>query len=93
MHDTITIRIFGQEYKVKTGGNEEHIHSLSRYINEKVQNVQMKGSAVSTTELIAMVMLNMADDVAQSKEDLENYKKAVNEKLYRLIDKIDTSMK
>lgn len=83
----------GQEYKVKTGGNEEHVQSLSRYVNEKVLDIQQKGSAVSTMELATMVMLNLADDVAKARSELRNYKESVFRKADQLIDNIDNGMK
>lgn len=93
MHDTVTIRILGQEYKVKTGGNSNHIQALSRYINEKVLNVQQEGKAVNTHELVAMVMLNMADDVAQAKTELESLKSSVTDKVEKLLLHIDKNIK
>ncbi|HVN70481.1 MAG TPA: cell division protein ZapA [Desulfomonilia bacterium] len=89
MHNTVTIQILGQEYKVKAGGNSSHIQSLSRYINEKVIDIQQRGAAVTTTELVAMVMLNMADDVAKTRQELEIYKSTVTQKIDELIEHID----
>ena len=89
MYNTVTIQILGQEYKVKAGGDADHIQSLSRYINEKVFDVQQKGTAVTTTELVAMVMLHMADDVAKTRQELETLKSSVTEKIERLIEHID----
>ena len=93
MHDTVTIRIFGQEYRVKAGGKEEHIQSLSRYVNQKVFDVQQQGSAVSTMELVAIVMLDLADEVARANEELREYKKAVSHKVDQLIEYIDKEAK
>jgi len=89
LHNTVTIQILGQEYKVKAGGNSSHIQSLSRYINEKVIDIQQRGAAVTTTELVAMVMLNMADDVAKTRQELEIYKSTVTQKIDELIEHID----
>lgn len=93
LHDTVTIRIFGQEYKVKAGGNEEHIQSLSRYINKKVFDVQQQGSAISTLELAAIVMLDLADEVAKAKSDLRDYRESVSVKVDQLISAIDSGSK
>lgn len=89
MHDTVTIRIFGQDYKVKAGDNEEHIQSLSRYINKKVFDVQQKGSAISTMELVAIVMLDLADELTRVKSELTEYKEKVSVKVDQLINTID----
>ena len=65
------------------------LQSLSRYINEKVFDVQQRGTAVTTTELVAMVMLHMADDVAKTRQELEIVKSSVTEKIEHLIEHID----
>ena len=93
MYDTVTIQILGQEYKVKAGGDKSHIQSLSRYINEKVFDVQQRGTAVTTTELVAMVMLHMADDVAKTRQELEIVKRTFTEKIDQLITHIDKATK
>lgn len=74
---------------MKAGGDAGHIQSLSRYINEKVFDVQQRGTAVTTTELVAMVMLHMADDVAKTRQELETVKSSVTEKIEHLIEHID----
>jgi cell division protein ZapA len=89
LYDTVTIQILGQEYKVKAGGDASHIQSLSRYINEKVFDIQQKGKAVTTTELVAMTMLNMADDVARTKQELETLRQTVSDRIVHMIDHIE----
>ncbi len=93
MHDTVTIKILGQEYKVRTGGNTNHVQSLSKYINEKVFDVQQRGTAVTTMELVAMVMLHMADDVAQARSELDAFKHTVTDKVDQLIEHIERATK
>lgn len=90
MHGTVTIRILGQEYKIKAGGNEEHIQSLSRYVNQKVFDVQQHGRAISTMELVAIVMLDLADEISKAKSELREYRESVSEKIDQLIDTIDS---
>ena len=91
--DTITIRLLGQEYKIKAGGNEEHIQSLSRYVNKKVFDVQQQGNAVSTLELAAIVMLDLADEVARARTELREYQERVAKKVDQLIEHIDVENK
>ena len=93
MNDTVKIRILGQEYKVKTGGDENRIQSLSRYINEKVLDVQHSGNAISTMELVAIVMLSMADDVMNAKTELLTYKETITERIDQLIKNIESGTK
>jgi len=93
LQDTVNIRILGQEYKVKAGGDENRIQSLSRYINEKVLDVQHSGNAISTMELVAIVMLSMADDVENAKTELKTYKEKIEDRIDQIINYIDEETK
>lgn len=93
MHDIVTIRILGQEYKIKAGGSEERIQSLSRYVNQKVFDAQQQGKAVTTMELVTVVLLDMADEVEKAKAELEEYKESVSVRVNTLINKIDSGLK
>ena len=48
---------------------------------------------MTTTELVAMVMLHMADDVTKAQNELDAFKRTVTEKVDRLIEHIDRSTK
>ncbi len=93
MRDTVNIRILGQEYKVKAGGDENRIQSLSRYINEKVLDVQHSGNAISTMELVVVAMLNMADDVLNVRTELKTYKETIEHRIEKIIHNIDKETK
>ncbi|HPC47566.1 MAG TPA: cell division protein ZapA [Deltaproteobacteria bacterium] len=92
MYETITIQILGQEYRVKAGPDDDHVRSLSRYINDKVSQIQKKGTAVTTSELVAMTMLHMADDVDRARRDLEGLRNSVSARVSRMIERIDTAI-
>ncbi|MCD6570560.1 MAG: cell division protein ZapA [Deltaproteobacteria bacterium] len=89
MQETVRIKILGQEYKIRSRGREEYVQALSKYIDEKILDVQKTGSAVSTMELVALVMLNIADDVAKTKTEMEGLKEKVNTEVRHLIELID----
>ena len=93
MRDTVNISILGHEYKVKAGGDENRIQSLSRYINEKVLDVQHSGNAISTMELVVIAMLNMANDVLNVKTELETYKETIEHRIEKIIHNIDEETK
>ncbi|HOJ15300.1 MAG TPA: cell division protein ZapA [Deltaproteobacteria bacterium] len=88
MYETVTIQILGQEYRVRSGEEGDHVRSLSRYINEKVSDIQKSGKAVTTAELVAMTMLHMADDVAKARKELEILRETVSDRISRIIDRI-----
>ena len=89
LQNSVSIKIFGQEYKVKSRGDDDYIQSLSRYIEEMVDDVQRQGNAVTTSDLVAMVMLNMADENRKTKTELESLKEILNIRIGQLIDRIE----
>jgi len=54
-----------------------------------VADVQRQGNAVTTMDVIAMTMLNMADDVNKSRTELQSFKEALEKRFSQLIEKID----
>jgi len=86
---SISLSILGHEYKVKAKGNESYLLDLSKYINQKLDEVQRSGNAATTKELIALVMLTMADEKAHLKTDLDSLKQDVGGRISKLIEKID----
>ncbi len=90
MSGSIRLSILGHEYKVKVKGDQGYLQELSKYIDGKVVEVQRSKTAVSTKDLIALVMLNMADEVAQARKELDELKLKADSRLEKLIDYIDT---
>lgn len=56
-----------------------------------VADVQRQGNAVTTMDVIAMTMLNMADDVNKSRTELQSLQETLDRRLSQLIEKIDDS--
>ncbi len=87
--NSVAITILGKEYKVKTGDDADYVRALARYVNEKVLDVQTSGGATSTMDLVAVVMLSMADDVAILRDELAREREAVTQKVGRMIERLD----
>ncbi len=92
MQNSVAITILGKEYKVKTGGDEVKIRQLSEYINNKVLEIQKSGTATSTMDLVAIVMLSMADDVDKARMALRTLQEDVESKAGRMADRIEDKL-
>ncbi len=92
LQNSAVITILGKEYKVRTGGDAEYVQNLSRYINQKVIDVQTAGTATSTMELVTLVLLGMADDVAAARDELSSYRNEVDTRLRQLLERIDNGV-
>lgn len=93
MQNIVTIKILGREYKVRTIGDDNYLQSLSNYINTSVAHVQRQGTAVSTMELMAVVLLNVADEVHKTRSELEDTKNDIDMRINDMIAKIDNVLR
>jgi len=89
LQNSVSIKIFGHEYKLRSRGDDDYVQSLSRYIDEMVEDVKRQGNAVTTSDLVAMVMINMADEVKKTKTELESLKETLNIRVGQMIDRMD----
>lgn len=82
------VSILGRDYNIKTEDDEEYVQKVSRYINEKAQNISKNTGVIATLDLAILTLLNIADDYFKLKE---NIAKDVDNKLQRLIDFIESA--
>lgn len=54
-----------------------------------VAHVQRQGNAVTTMDVIAVVLLNMADDVQKTRAELESLRKTLDQRHREMIARID----
>lgn len=78
---TITVNIYGQDYMLKSTGDEEYIKKIARIVQDRMQEIEDTGLDSSSQQLKIAVLaaMNIADELLQS-EDKKN----------KLITKIET---
>jgi cell division protein ZapA len=85
----VEIKILGQTYTVKTDAEEDYIHEVARYVNEKMDEVLKKTKSVSTLNVAILTALNIADDLLKEKEKRRGLLQAVEIKSKDLVEKIE----
>ena len=61
-----TIKILGQEYRVRTGGDEEHIQQVAEYVDKVLR--QINRSAKDTQDAAILAALNIASELVRARE-------------------------
>ncbi len=85
----VEIKVFGQTYTVKTDAEEDYIHEVAKYVNEKMEEVLKKTKSVSTLNVAILTALNVADDLLREKEKRTALLQEVEAKSRDLVEKID----
>ncbi len=88
----VEIKVFGQNYTVKTDAGEEYIQEIARYVNEKMEEVLKRTKSVSTLNVAILTALNIADDLLKEKEKRIALLREIETKSKDLAEKIDTKI-
>ncbi|HSB07431.1 MAG TPA: cell division protein ZapA [Thermodesulfobacteriota bacterium] len=88
----VEIKVFGQTYTVKTDAAEEHIQSVARYVNEKMDEVIKNTKSVSTLNVAILTALNIADDLVKEREKRLALLQEVERKSKDLVKKINLNI-
>ncbi len=74
----VKVRIIGREYTIRGHGNKEYVEELADFINEKAEEIRQRARVVSTVDILALTLLNVADELVQLKK-LEQKKSRARE--------------
>jgi cell division protein ZapA len=88
----VEIKVFGQVYTVKTDTDEEHIQTVARYVNEKMDEVIKNTKSVSSINVAILTALNIADDLIKEKTRRLALLQEVEQKSKDLVERIDMNI-
>ena len=74
----ITVKINGMEYNLKGDENDEYLHMVAKYVDNRIQTLMSNNSKLTRPDATILAALNMGDELLKNKESyerlLENYK-------------------
>lgn len=65
---TTTVRIFGQEYAIRSENDPEYVRRVAALVDEKMREVADASAQVTSVRVAILAALNLADEVLQSRE-------------------------
>ncbi len=68
--NTVKVKIFGMEYKVRGDSEPGYIESLARMVDEKMRQLGQPGG-VQTDKAAILAAFNMADELVKTRQLLE----------------------
>ena len=63
----VTVRIYGQEYTLRSDADPEALQSLAAQVDERMREAAAGAGPISAERLAVLVALNLADDLAQQR--------------------------
>ena len=86
---TVKIQIYDQSYNVNADGNEEYLHELAAYVDGKMRAVADATHLVDSVKVAVLAALNMADELFALRQEREEWKGPVRERVERCVQLVD----
>jgi cell division protein ZapA len=91
--DTLTIKIFDKEYKVKcsveqTGG----LQAAARYLDQIMHNVRDAGNILALERIAVLAALNITHELLSLRQQQEEYVAQLHQRLEVLQNKIEQAL-
>ena len=69
---TITVvKIGGREYTIRSVESQEYIHKVAIYVNNKIEEVEARQPNLSTSMVVMLAAINLADEVIKLQDKVE----------------------
>ncbi|MCD6595412.1 cell division protein ZapA [bacterium] len=78
--NTIIVKIFNQELKLRTNEPSDYVREVARYVDAKIYEIIDSSGGVSSSKSIILATLNIADELFKEKEKLENLMQKLEER-------------
>ena len=92
---TISVNIYGQDYMLKSTGDEEYIHKIAKIVQERMKEVERTGLDSNSQQLKIAVLaaMNIADELLQSEDKKNRLITRIESKGNSFIEYIDDRIK
>jgi len=87
-----TVEIFGREYRIKGVADENYIHLIAKYVDEKMREVSEGSSLPSQDRLAILAALNITDELFQERRATSNTYSGIEQKASHLISILDQNL-
>jgi cell division protein ZapA len=97
--DLVHVEIFGQTYAVKAGGDPAYVQKLAASVDEQMKDVSRASGAVDSLRVAVLAALNLADECARLRRELEEARResrsagsTAEDRIARLARKLGTAL-
>lgn len=88
----IVVRIFGEDYPIRTMGNEEHIQQIAEYVDQKMCLIEKHTSINAPMKLAVLAALNIADELFTLRKEKDHLTNEVTQKAQSITDLLDKDL-
>jgi cell division protein ZapA len=87
--DSVSVEIFGHEYKIKGEGDPDRIAEVARYVDKKMKEVAKGAPVGSLARIGILAALNIADELFTERSDKQRIVEGVESASRRMRRKLE----
>ncbi len=92
MSKVMKVRIWGQDYAIKSDLEEDYVLEVASYVNRKIEEVLRTNKTVAVLKVAILACLNIANDYFQTRKEKEEFEGKVESYATNLIKVIDSNI-
>jgi cell division protein ZapA len=89
-HKSIQVEIYGQQYTIKGQAPERYVRELAGYLDRKMHEVATASNVNTLAKIAILAALNIADELFQQRQALEQRNVVLKKAERRVSDLIDS---
>jgi cell division protein ZapA len=86
--DSVTVEIFGHEYKIKGHADPEYMTQLAQYVDRKMREIA-QGTPVGSARIGILAALNIADELFKERNEKREVMEDVDAATVRMRRKLE----
>jgi len=88
--EAVTVRISGQEYRIRSDADEAELQRVARYVDDTMERIRKRTGAVDSLEVALLTALNLARDLIEARAHMDEFRPPPE--LRSLIERIERSV-
>ena len=92
MKKTTEIAIMGQKFMIKSDSDEEYVHRIAGFVDQKINEVMQSTKSVASLNVAILAAMNIADEYFRSQRSQEEKFVNAEKKIKDLIELIDLQL-
>jgi cell division protein ZapA (FtsZ GTPase activity inhibitor) len=78
--DTVSIEIRGKRLSIRTDHDPEYVRELSRYVDDKIKELQMMAPSAPFEKLLMLASLTLAEELFEAQGELVDIKNDLSDR-------------
>ena len=93
MSGPVKVEIFGQSYAIRGELDENYVHKLARYVDEKMHAIAAATGTVDTQKVAVLAALAIADELHSMQKNRGDHEELLREQAERCLTLVERALR